>query len=197
MAVAPGVRPLLFRASSRPAACLHRRARAQASSLDAPDLATAERDAQLPIALESVDVVPLPTALVTDDEGVEAEPVDLAALPPVADAGEEPVSGAFQLNKAQSFWLLNIVAALGYGPNTVRHPWVRHMRSKATPRLCSRRSVDFLNTMIGSMPPAPSSSGTSSVGETATRSVQAHQGKAAVRPFSSCSHRTCGESFRL
>ena len=115
-----GERPLRLRKSSLALQrSSSRRARAASSSIDAQDASADASSLYRPIALESVDVVPLPRALVTDDES-SGDAIDLAALPPMADQAQEAASGGFQLDKAQSFWLLNIVAALGYGPNTVR-----------------------------------------------------------------------------
>ena len=106
----------------------HRARAAQSVDVERKDDATPSES----IALESVDIVAMPGP-VADAKAI-ADSLDLASWPAPAigtpqalgvpleqdvreDLEDGPSTGGFQLDKTQSFWLLNLVSLL-YGTNT-------------------------------------------------------------------------------
>lgn len=83
--------------------------------VDASEASESEPIVDESIALESVDIVPLPSPLENEVRGASAVSLDLFAS--LEDAEEEVSTGGFSLDKTQSFWLLNVVSFL-YGTNT-------------------------------------------------------------------------------
>ena len=103
----------------RPARLVSRRA---AETKQRPDVAhspassqDALSDEEKILALESVDMVPLPGPMNEDIMGANA--ISLEAFTSLEQADDKVQPSGFNLDKTQSFWLLNVVSFL-YGTNT-------------------------------------------------------------------------------
>jgi hypothetical protein len=76
-----------------------------------------EPDLSDQIALESVDIVPLPSPVVETAPAQRSADLSLDSFVSLDKTGEDKNKGFFSLDKTQSLWLLNAVS-LVYGTNT-------------------------------------------------------------------------------